>query len=77
MFQIYEMFNQFCKVPQLRAAVCTALLNQPPAERRLTTPIMSACTTAALSDDEAIRPEIPHNAIRLLTHVVKVSHTTF
>ena len=70
------MFNQFCKVPQLRTAVCTALLNQPPPERRLTTPIMAACTTAALSDVEAIRPEIPHNAIRLLTHVVKVRRTT-
>ncbi len=44
----------------------------PVVDQRLTTPLLAICRTAALSFEDAIMPDVPLSAIRLLTLLLKV-----
>lgn len=71
--KIYDLFLSFCKTNELRQDVCLAILKAPASERRLTTPILSICRTAAMVFEEAIRPEIPLAAQKFLVFLIRVT----
>ncbi|VBB27364.1 unnamed protein product [Acanthocheilonema viteae] len=68
---VYDLFLSFCSIAQLRSAITQAVLRCPSYEERLTTPVLAICNTSGLSFDEAIQPEIPLKAIRLLIHLLQ------
>ncbi|VDN02516.1 unnamed protein product [Thelazia callipaeda] len=65
-FKVYDLFLALCSVPQLRSAVAHAILHCHSNEEKPATPLLAICDTAGLSFDEAIEPEVPLKAIRLL-----------
>ncbi|KAK6733060.1 hypothetical protein RB195_017056 [Necator americanus] len=69
--KIYNVLLAFCSLPQLRSPVCSAILRYAPTEARLTTPLMAIATTASISIEDAVLPEIPLKALRLLTYLIK------
>ncbi|KAL3994956.1 hypothetical protein ACH3XW_23830 [Acanthocheilonema viteae] len=69
--KVYDLFLSFCSIAQLRSAITQAVLRCPSYEERLTTPVLAICNTSGLSFDEAIQPEIPLKAIRLLIHLLQ------
>ncbi|CAG9535336.1 unnamed protein product [Cercopithifilaria johnstoni] len=69
--KIYDLFLLFCSIAQLRSAITQAVLRCSPREERLTTPILAICNTSGLSFDEAIQPEIPLKAMRLLIYLLQ------
>lgn len=69
--KIYDILLSFCSLPQMRTCTALAVLKCPPTEQRLTTPIISVYNTARLSFEEAIIPEVPLSAMRLLRYLLK------
>lgn len=62
----------FCKVFELRAPVCNAVIRIPITETRLTTPCLSMCRVAQMSFESAVCPDVPLNAIKLLIFMLRV-----
>ncbi|KAJ1364285.1 hypothetical protein KIN20_024343, partial [Parelaphostrongylus tenuis] len=69
--KVYDVLLAFCSLPQLCSPVCSAILKYLPTEDRLTTPLLAIASTAALSVEGAVQPEISLKALRLLTYLVK------
>ncbi|VDD92387.1 unnamed protein product [Enterobius vermicularis] len=69
--KIYDVFLSFCSLPQMSKPTALAILKCPATEQRLTTPVLSVYNTARLSFEEAITPEVPLNAMRLLRCLLK------
>ncbi|KAL6733370.1 hypothetical protein Aduo_004020 [Ancylostoma duodenale] len=69
--KVYDVLLAFCSLPQLCSPVCTAILRYTPTEARLTTPLLAIASTASISIEDAVQPEIPLKALRLLTYLVK------
>uniref|UniRef100_A0A0N5A856 Protein CIP2A n=1 Tax=Syphacia muris TaxID=451379 RepID=A0A0N5A856_9BILA len=69
--KIYDILLSFCSLSQMRKPTALAVLKCAPTEQRLTTPIISIYNTAKLSFEEAIIPDIPLNAMRLLRYLLK------
>ncbi|GMT14695.1 hypothetical protein PFISCL1PPCAC_5992 [Pristionchus fissidentatus] len=69
--KIYDVLLSFCSVPSMRSTVCSAILDAIPTEQRLTTPILSIASTARKSIEEAIDPNVPLKALRLLNYLLK------
>uniref|UniRef100_A0A914VHU2 Protein CIP2A n=1 Tax=Plectus sambesii TaxID=2011161 RepID=A0A914VHU2_9BILA len=70
-YKVYDLLLAFCSLPQLRTKTAAAVLRAGPAEQRLTTPVLAVCQTALLSFDDALIPETPLKAVRLLQYVLK------
>ncbi|VDM56568.1 unnamed protein product [Angiostrongylus costaricensis] len=75
--KVYDVLLSFCSLPQLCSPVCAAVLKYPPTEDRLTTPLLAIASTAAVSVEDAVQPEISLKALRLLTYLVKKSLSLF
>ncbi|KHJ80360.1 hypothetical protein OESDEN_19966, partial [Oesophagostomum dentatum] len=69
--KVYDVLLAFCSLPQLCSPVCAAILKYAPTEARLTTPLLAIASTASISIEDAVQPEIPLKALRLLTYLVK------
>lgn len=69
--KVYDLFLSFCSMAQLRSATAQAVLRCSVHNERLTTPILAICNTSNLSFDEAIEPEIPLKALRLLIYLLQ------
>uniref|UniRef100_F1L155 Protein CIP2A n=1 Tax=Ascaris suum TaxID=6253 RepID=F1L155_ASCSU len=69
--KIYDIFLSFCSLLQMRTPTALAVLKCPPKEQRLTTPVLSICSTAQMTFEEAIVPEVPLKAIRLLRYILR------
>ncbi|VDK18457.1 unnamed protein product, partial [Anisakis simplex] len=69
--KIYDIFLSFCSLNQMRIPITMAILKCPPKEQRLTTPVLSMCSTAQMTFDEAILPDAPLKAVKLLRYVLK------
>uniref|UniRef100_A0A914R822 Uncharacterized protein n=1 Tax=Parascaris equorum TaxID=6256 RepID=A0A914R822_PAREQ len=70
--KVYDIFLSFCSLLQMRTPTALAVLKCPSKEQRLTTPVLSICSTAQMTFDEAIIPEVPLKAIRLLRYILRV-----
>lgn len=70
-WKVYDLLLSFCTLQVLRARVCSAIIRCPPTQQRLTTPILAIASTAALTVEECIEPEVPLRAIRLLALLVR------
>uniref|UniRef100_A0AAF5Q257 Protein CIP2A n=1 Tax=Wuchereria bancrofti TaxID=6293 RepID=A0AAF5Q257_WUCBA len=70
-FKVYDLFLSFCSMAQLRSATVQAVLRCSVHKERLTTPILAIYNTSNLSFDEAIEPEIPLKALRLLIYLLQ------
>ncbi|VDK58889.1 unnamed protein product [Cylicostephanus goldi] len=46
-------------------------MSYAPTEARLTTPLLAIASTAAIPIEEAVQPEVPLKALRLLTYLIK------
>ncbi|VDM94093.1 unnamed protein product, partial [Onchocerca ochengi] len=71
LLQVYDLLLLFCSIAQLRSATAQAVLRCSLHKERLATPILAICNTSGLSFDEAIQPEIPLKAMRLLIYLVQ------
>ncbi|VDN19209.1 unnamed protein product [Gongylonema pulchrum] len=76
--KVYDVLLSFCSVSQLRCATAPAVLrcqaperSATPASERSTTPVLAICNTAGMSFEEAIEPEVPLRAIRLLIFLLQ------
>ncbi|KHN75532.1 Protein CIP2A [Toxocara canis] len=69
--KIYDIFLSFCSLLQMRTPTSLAILKCPPKEQRLTTPVLSMCITAQMTFEEAIVPEVPLKAVRLLRYILR------
>ncbi|VDN53332.1 unnamed protein product [Dracunculus medinensis] len=69
--KIYDIFLSFCSLPQLVSPTALAVLKIPATEQRFTTPIRSICSTSQMSFIDAIVPEVPLKAIRLLRYLLQ------
>ncbi|MCP9263770.1 Protein cip2a-like protein [Dirofilaria immitis] len=69
--KVYDLLLLFCSLAQLRSATAQAILRCTSSKEKLTTPIIAICNTSGLSFDEAIQPEIPLKAIRLLIYLIQ------
>ncbi|KAE9419544.1 hypothetical protein Angca_006612 [Angiostrongylus cantonensis] len=69
--KVYDVLLAFCSLPQLCSPICTAVLKYPPTEDRLTTPLLAIASTAAVSVEGAVQPEMSLKALRLLTYLIK------
>uniref|UniRef100_A0A158Q819 Protein CIP2A n=1 Tax=Elaeophora elaphi TaxID=1147741 RepID=A0A158Q819_9BILA len=70
-FKVYDLFLSFCSIVPLRSVTIQAVLRCSSHDERLTTPVLAICNTSGLSFDEAIQPEIPLNAMRLLIYLLQ------
>jgi hypothetical protein len=69
--KIYELLLSFCSVPELRQPVCSAILKALPPPKRSTRPTQAVVRTAKMNADEALLPEVPIHALKLLNFLVK------
>lgn len=70
-WKIYDLLLAFCRVNELKLHVCSAIVRMPISEKRLSTPSLAMCRAGSQSLEEAINPEVPLNAIRLLNYMCK------
>ncbi|EFO27564.2 hypothetical protein LOAG_00913 [Loa loa] len=69
--KVYDLFLSFCSIVQLRSATTRAVLRCSSCKERLTTPVLAIYNASILSFSEAIQPDIPLKAMRLLIYLLQ------
>jgi len=66
------MLLLFCQIDELKSPICMAITAIEPTETKLATPLHALLRIAKMPFEDAIFPELPLNAFKLLTINVKV-----
>ncbi|TMS35543.1 hypothetical protein L596_002925 [Steinernema carpocapsae] len=69
--KIYELLLSFCSVSAMRTPVCSSILSTPVSTGRAVTPFWIIAKTAKMTFTEAMTPDVPISACRLMRFLLK------